>query len=206
MTSSLQNRIAVCAAACITAGAALMSCTVRDDKTAVPKPEGWPRIEVPAQNYTDRTIGGINLRLNSEATANTETRVDGNQWIDITYPQFRQAKIYLTLSSATADEMQNVLANRHERMELNTGGALTELTELTSEGEWQCELAMTRNSLTTPLQLLAHDSIHANGIGHVLSGALYLDVPPHTAPDSIAPIVRAIKDDMLTLLKHLRRQ
>ncbi len=70
--------------------------------------------------------------------------------------------------------------NRRERMELNSGGATTVITELTSAGNWHCELAETRTSLTTPVQLLATDS------ASVLSGAFYLDLPAGSSPDSIA--------------------
>ncbi len=37
----------------------------------------------------------------------------------------------------------------------------------------------------------------------VLSGAFYLDLPAGSSPDSIAPIVRTVRDDMLYLLKNL---
>ena len=85
-------------------------------------------------------------------------------------------------------------------MELNSGGAMTELTELTSDGGWQCLLAMTRSSLTTPLQILAHDG------KNVISGTLYFNFPPATSPDSISPIVDAVNRDLIHTLKHIRTQ
>ena len=83
-------------------------------------------------------------------------------------------------------------------MELNTGGAVTELTELTSDGGWEGLLAVTRSSLTTPVQLLAHDG------NKVLSGVLYFNFPADTPADSVAPIVKTVRRDMIHALKHLR--
>ncbi|MDE6061931.1 MAG: hypothetical protein K2G00_04125, partial [Duncaniella sp.] len=69
---------------------------------------------------------------------------------------------------------------------------------LTSEGGWDGRLAVTRSSLTTPVQMLAHDG------RHVVTGVLYLNFPPATQPDSVAPIVTAVRRDLLHILKHLR--
>ena len=77
---------------------------------------------------------------------------------------------------------------------------MTELTELTSDGGWQCLLAMTRSSLTTPLQILAHDG------KNVISGALYFNFSPSTSPDSVSPIVDAVNRDLIHTLKHIRTQ
>lgn len=98
-----------------------------------------------------------------------------------------------------ADELAKAIDNRHERMALNTGGASTELTQLVSDGGWECELALTRSSVTTPVQILAHDSR-----GRVLSGTLYLSLPAETPADSVAPVVMAVGRDLTETLKHLR--
>lgn len=180
-------------------GTALSSCGRSGDRP-VPKPEGWPRIEMPAAEYTADSYGGVELLFNSRATVESREAKEGGWWIDVTYPGISEAKIYLSLvNTSGAEEMAKALANRHERMELNTAGASTELTQLTSEGGWECELAVTRSSVTTPVQLLAHD-----GKGRILSGALYLTLPAGTAPDSIAPVVSAVGRDLTETLKHLR--
>lgn len=181
---------------CLLAVAIADSCTERGRGDAVPKPEGWPRLTLPGNSYTAHAVGPARLCFNSEATVGIDRKADTSWWITVTYPQFRNATLYLTLSATSPAEFENALGNRRERMELNAGGATTILTELTSAGNWHCELAETVTSLTTPLQLLATDS------ANILSGAFYLNLPPGSSPDSIAPMVRTVRDDMLYLLKN----
>lgn len=189
----------------------------------VPKPEGHPRIEIPAPLYTLTDISGIALHLNTAALVSLRpssasesspldtaavptaapstadpTATPSSTWLDVTYPTFPGSRIYLTLLHvATPSEMDAALANRIERMQLNTGGSPTELIELTSDGGWQCQMAVTRSSLTTPIQILARSD------SRLLSGALYLDYPPETQPDSVAPIVDTVRRDLIHTLKHL---
>lgn len=181
---------------CLLAVAIADSCTEQGHGNAVPKPEGWPRLTLPDNSYTARTVGPARLCFNSEATIGIDRKDDASWWITVTYPQFRNATLYLTLSATSPAEFEKKLGNRRERMELNAGTATTIITELTSAGNWHCELAETVTSLTTPVQLLATDSIN------ILSGAFYLNLPPGSSPDSIAPMVRAVRDDMLYLLKN----
>lgn len=174
------------------------SCSTHDDRShTVPKPEAWPRIEMPAETFTQHEFGGTLIELNSSATVSRQEK-DGGIWVDVTYPTFNNARLYLTILTPTSEEaLAEAIENRRERMELNTGGAVTELTELTSDGGWEGLLAVTRSSLTTPVQLIAHD-------GHrLLSGALYLNFPPGTPADSVAPIVKTMRRDMLHALKHI---
>lgn len=49
------------------------------------------------------------------------------------------------------------------------------------------------------MQILAHD-----GERRLVSGALYLNLPPGTSPDSIAPVVKAVNRDLTEAMKHLR--
>lgn len=168
-----------------------------DGNQAVPKPEAWPRIEIPAEEYSIRTFNDTAIPFNTSANVDSQNK-DGGIWIDVTYPTFANARLYLTLLPVTdRQELTEAIENRRERMELNTGGAVTELTELTSDGDWEGLLAVTRSSLTTPVQLLAHDG------RHLLSGALYFNFPPETSADSVAPIVRTVRRDMLHALKHI---
>lgn len=176
----------------------ISSCGSRQDQGSVPKPEAWPRIELPSTDYQTYAIGPAELQFNSSVQVETERKDNKNWWITARYPQYRTVAIYLTLSDEDTKNISQVIDNRRERMELNAGGATTIVTELTSAGGWHCELTETRTSLTTPIQLLATDSTT------VLSGALYLNLPADTSVDSIAPIIGAVRDDMLFLLKNLR--
>ena len=92
------------------------------------------------------------------------------------------------------------LDNRAERMALNTGGARSELIELVSDGGFSGRLMTTRSSTVTPLQFLASDP-HGS---MVVSGALFIgDAAEASSPDSLTPVVDAVRDDLLHALKHL---
>lgn len=176
------------------------SCGRRNaDDRAVPKPDAWPRIEIPAEIYAADTIGDVELSLNSTATKVVRSSGGEGVWIDVTYPGFGNTRLYLTVLSVNSDErLREAVENRRERMELNSGGAVTELTELVSDGGWTGELAVTRSSLTTPVQMLAHDR------RHVVTGVFHLNLPADASADSVAPIVSAVSRDLTYALKHLR--
>lgn len=182
------------------AALAIASSCSRAEEKAYPKPEGWPRIEMPAADYRVCDLGGVELLVNSAAKVETRDSKEGSVWADVSYPGIKEGKIYLSITdTGGAEALAEAVDNRHERMELNSGGALTELTQLRSEGGWTCEIVLTRGSLTTPVQILAHD-----GERRLVSGALYLNLPPGTSPDSIAPVVKAVNRDLTEAMKHLR--
>lgn len=175
------------------------SCT-HNQNNPVPKPEAWPRITVPDGEYHAEKLNGVNVTLNNSASIHVREPESGKGlWFDLCYPQFPEATIYLSLSDFdNTTKLDEAIANRRERMRLNSGGATTELTELISSGGWHSEMAFTRSSLTTPVQILAHDGHH-----RLLSGTLYLNYPPATSPDSIAPIVSSVGRDLMELLRNL---
>lgn len=176
---------------------ALNSCS-RQDNQAVPRPEAWPRIETPAEEFADIHVDGVEFPVNTEANVSTQYR-DGSTWVDIVYPGFKNTRLYLTLRRENDPKaLDKAIDNRRERIALNSGGMVTEITDLVSDGGWDCTLVVTRGSVTTPVQLLATDG------RQMLSGALYCSFPPQTQPDSISPIVSTVSRDMLHTLKHLR--
>ncbi|MDE6117467.1 MAG: hypothetical protein K2G33_08180 [Duncaniella sp.] len=182
----------------ILAAMTTVSCHDNREK-ATPKPQAYHRISIPDSVYISYNTGTADLMVNADAVIADSIRQDG-RWIDISYPHFPGAKIFLTLTSTTPSALPALIENRTERIRLNTSSATTEVTELTSVGGWSGTLFMTRNSLTTPLQILAYNPDHTG----LLSGALYISPSPSATPDSIAPIVSAVSHDLLTTLKNLK--
>lgn len=178
----------------------LTACGDRHGTSApVPRPEAYPRIEMPDSSFTTFRTAGMEMAVNAGAEAESTLRPDGSRWITISYPGGVNTKVYLTLSTATStDSTAAITANRRERMALNLSGAEGLLTTLTSEGGWDCEMVTSREALSTPVQILARKN------NLILSGSLYMQLSPSTAPDSVAPVIDAIDRDMLTLLKSLR--
>ncbi|MCM1522272.1 MAG: hypothetical protein NC039_06430 [Muribaculaceae bacterium] len=174
----------------------LCACQGEGNRHAAPLPRAYPRIEMPDSEYVTLDSLTIPLRVNAGAEVRMERRGDA-EWLDITYPGFRDGNVYLSINKTTAETRDAVIDNRIERMSLNTAGEPGERIEFVSEGGWRCMMLMTRGSLTTPIHILAEEP------GTVLSGVMYLHVPDTTPADSVAPAVDAVGRDMLTMLKSL---
>lgn len=179
---------------CVAAIVSMISSCAKSDRGIAPLPEAWPRMEINSDSYKTLDPGGKTLRLNSALKVEAE-RKEGALWLTMSYPQFPQGHFYLTLSRV-ADPAE-AIRNRMERMKINAGGAAGEELTLTSGGGWEGMILHTPQSLTTPVQILAvkGDSI--------LSGAWYMQLPPSTPADSVAPAVDAALRDMTVMLKAL---
>ncbi|MEZ3559385.1 MAG: hypothetical protein K1V86_07970 [Duncaniella sp.] len=164
----------------------------------VPRPVAWPRIEMPDSSYADVHARGLRLRVNKSADVDVSPAESGT-WIDVGYNVIGSPRLYLTLTECGDGETGAVLANRRERVMLNLGGQRCEVLEFATPAGWECALVVARGSMTTPVQLLAHDR------DRVLSGALTLSLPDSLAADPamIAPVVDAVERDMTVLLKGL---
>ena len=167
----------------------------------VPRPEGYPRIALYEAVYRNDSIGPVISESNA-GTAVTERRkgADGTGWLTLAYPRYG-ATLYLTASPATASTLGGIIDNRLERISLNIGGATTELTELTGKGGWHGRVTLTPSGSATPLQILA-----TSPRGDcVVSGALFLErASTATSPDSLAPALEAVRDDLIHAVNALR--
>lgn len=169
----------------------------RREERAVPRPVAFPRIEAPAGRYVEADSLPLHFEINTSASTERNEQ-DGTVWLTITYPDyFPGTAIYCTFTPVTDESVEEVIANRTERMALNSGGADSEITQLTSDGGLDCTMTVTRAGSATPVQFIAAD----NGI--VVSGAMYINVDAGFAPDSIAPVVEAVSRDMLHSLKTI---
>ena len=104
------------------------------------------------------------------------------------------------MTRTAPEALARAIDNRIARMALNAGGARSELTELTSEGGYECRVMTTPAGTVTPLQFLAFRPAG----GEIVSGALFIDGAATAQPDSFAPIVRAVERDIVHALKHLK--
>ena len=168
---------------------------------AVPRPVAYPRIAVPDSTYTTVTADGVQLTVNDNADVKVSP-TDNGAWIDVTYGGYASPRIYLTVTGCPdSTSLNTTLANRHERMLLNLGSNRYTLTELTTPTGWTCAMTVARSSLTTPVQILAHND------NKVLSGAFTISLPDsvstNTDPVAIAPLVDIAERDMLVMLKSL---
>ncbi len=178
----------------------LIACACTRGDVATPRRHAYPRVALADTLYTRATIPGTTVSFDVNTAATLLPDSTGKPWITIGYPVYNGAKIYLTATPvATEAEMAEVMDNRLERISLNSGGAETELTELTTPEGAACRLFVTRHGTVTPVQLLAVDA------RWIVSGAAYIDGAAE-APDSVAPVVNAIASDVLRLLKTVKTQ
>lgn len=172
-----------------------------NETQAVPRPVAYPRIAVPDSAFTTIDADGVKLTVNENTDVNVSS-TDNGAWIDVSYGGYGSTRLYLTVTDCPdAEIMDETLANRRERMILNLGSNRYTLTELSTPSGWTCAMAVARTSLTTPVQILAHNA------DKVLSGAFTVTLPDSVSanidPVFIAPIVDAAERDMLVMLKSL---
>lgn len=160
-----------------------------------PLPKAYPRIAVCDSVYVSLDTMGRHLEFNAGAQVSVDSVGEGGLplWLTADYPLYKNVRIYITISSYSAD----VLANRRERMALNAGDADGELTELRNQYGFSSEVLLTRYGSMTPVQFIA-------GSGEVIvSGACYVDGAAER-PDSVMPVVDALHADVIHLSKTLR--
>lgn len=165
------------------------------DGDGVPRRYAWPRIALEADTAgTARSLGDISLRVNGRAAWTVTDSAAA--WADLVY----SPGVRTHLSVTHPQSLDEALANRHQRMSLNLGGApaMTE-TFVNPEG-WQCQIVTVSGGAvsTTPVQFVAVNPER----GLLLNGASVIDAPG-TRADSIAPVVEVLHSDALTLLKKL---
>lgn len=174
----------------------------QSDTPAVPRRHAYPRIEVPDSTFSYVTdhITGLSVAVNNGATHSQRNAENSRApFIDVTYPGLN-SQIYFTITPVDSISVEEVLANRLERISLNLGGAEAELIEFDSPAGFENKVIATRGDIATPVQFIATD-----GTSAVVSGAAFIkDASPATA-DSIAPLVNMLRRDIIHALKTLRR-
>lgn len=165
---------------------------------AAPRPAGYPRIQL--YDTLRRALPEaypILFYANSAATVTVPGDGDG-LWLNISYSRYN-AVAYCTLTPVTDAVRDEVIDNRLERMSLNTGGLQSEAFTLYSPGGFHSQLLVTPIGSVIPIQFLSTD-----GKGWVVSGAVCLDhAPGAAAVDSIAPVIDAVKADIIYALERL---
>lgn len=161
-----------------------------DNAGATPRRYAYPRIAAIDTAMALRTLGPVDIAVNTSATAISERE----GWLTLSYPRLG-ATIYI--SATRTDDVAAAIANRRQRMALNLGDASASASEFLV-GPFACTIVESADAGTTPVQFLA-----ASADGVIVSGAATLSGP--TAPaDSIRPIVQFLAADAARMLKSLQ--
>lgn len=195
-TLLLTVAVTVAVTACICPGCVRPS--GHDDTLPVPLPRGWPRIELYDTVY-------LSVAPGSDLIAPKGTRISmrrspapqGGLWADIGYPAY-DATLYLSDITAADDSSADAaLANRLERMSLNTGNLPSRTVVVTTQAGYEAVISVTSPGSLTPIQFVARCS------RRIVSGTLTLGRRPLSA-DSLAPVIEGAGRDIDRLINNLR--
>ena len=174
------------AATCATA------CGGHDD-TATPRRRAYQRIEAYAPEYTAVDSLPIRLLVNSSATVSRPRR----DWVNVSYPRYN-ATVFISVTEADSGNIDDVIANRIERIALNAGDVRVDALNI-DNGRFSSTLYDAPAAVAMPLQFVATD-----GKSLVVSASVFFDNADRiTSLDSVAPAVEAIRRDLTTALDSL---
>lgn len=181
--------------ACLLAAAYVLSgCSGGRADSSVPRRTAYPR---PVAMDTAMTVPDsqpVSFAVNS-ATRISRPRPD---WLDVAYPAYG-AVMHVSFTPVDASDIDEVRANRVERLTLNSGAHVAVTREDINAAGFDILTVRTDGS-ATPLQFLVTD-----GRSIVVSGAVYMSDPvAASAVDSIRPIVDAIEADINRAMTKLK--
>lgn len=179
----------------IFAGALLMfgSCT-KKSQINVPLPYAYPRPSLPDTVMTVPEDVPLVFPVNAQA----EEVMKRADWLDVVYPTLG-ATVHVTFTATNPLEVESIKENRMQRLMLNAGERPVEFSEFFNEAGFNVVTADAEGA-TTPIQFIATDDSL-----WVISGAVYFSAPEAVeSTDSIRPMVKAIRNDILRGLKALR--
>lgn len=174
-------------------GLSCIACSQRPD-APVPRPQAYPRIADPGQSYS--AIDGIPVRFETNTSA--VVSMPKSHWIDISYPSLN-ATLHISLTPADTSEIDNIIANRIQRIRLNLADRSTvENTEINSP-QFRSVIFRSPDSRSTPLQFIATDDS-----AWVVSGVAFFDrIAPDAPVDSLSPAISYINRDLTRALSNL---
>lgn len=164
------------------------------DNVAVPRQRAYPRPALPDTMLTAVHTAPLHFLVNAEATIE-QPRQD---WLDIHYPTLG-VTVHTSFAPTTPDKVEDVMANRMQRLLLNAGSATPRFTESVNAAGFDIVIAQSETGVT-PLQFLATDKSR-----WVVSGAARLSAADGSASvDSLRPIINAVRRDIERALADLK--
>ena len=167
-----------------------------------PRRYAYPRVDTYPQKYSSIVNSAdVNIEVNAAVRIVMDSVADADtRWITLSYPKYK-ANLYITVNKCNSkSQLQDVIANRVQRISLNTGGKDFEQIDLQSEEDFKSKIFTIRGGSMNPVMFIS-----SNQRNCVVSGSLYfLDSNAVSKVDSIAPIIDAVSNDIIHLAKHLR--
>lgn len=166
-----------------------------DTDTAIPRRTAYPRPALLDTAMTTVADLPVSFAVNAGATI---SRPQTN-WLDVFYPTYG-ATMHVSFTAVDSTTIDDVMANRFERIALNNGNVLATTSHEDINAAGFDYLTVRLDGTATPLQFLATDLESI-----VVSGVVYMSDPKvATAIDSLRPIVDAIEADINRAMLSLR--
>lgn len=173
---------------------ALLCCTDRGGGNATPKRYAYPRTEVYDSIRADYEAGAVRLSINQGARVSHPDNKDG--WLDAAYDRYG-ATLHLSATHPDGGAMDEALANRRERISLNLGGATARRDVFENGAGMSCEVVVSRDPSTTPVQFIAY------GHGVLVSGVFVIAGKTEPA-DSLRPICDELENEAFAIVNSIR--
>jgi len=173
-------------------------------ESAVPKPKGYFRIDLPAKEYISfDTSQGSWIPISFEYPVYGKIFRDGGSnpdpgWFNIEFPAYK-AIIYLTYKDIKGDlpALIEQTYTMNVKNHITKADAIDEQVISYSENKVYGILYDLKGNTATSVQFYVTDSIK-----HYLRGSLYFGTEPN--PDSLAPVTDFFREDIIHLIKTLK--
>jgi len=189
---------------------ALCSCAnVGEEQADLPRPKGFNRIPLPAHRYVTLEAGHpYTFDISTLAEVRPDTLTLGNKdriwtaephWIYVYYPAW-DSFIQITYKSLGGDRAKmKALINDSYKLAYKHQGKASGIQEyvMTTTSGKKAGLIELDGEVATSFQFFSTDSSR-----HFIRGAVY--VKTATANDSLAPIIRYLKQDAMHLIQTLQ--
>lgn len=176
-----------------------------DGNANMPRRKAFPRIATHDSTFMPLASSPLHFEISTVAKVTLDSINTGkatgenNRWFNVSYDDYN-AVIYCTFTPVDSTTINNVIANRTERMALNVGGNTSELTELTNANGFTSRILSSLESSVTPVQFLSTD-----GNDWVVTGALHFTDVTTADIDSLKPIIDVVKRDIIHSLKTIKK-
>ncbi len=179
--------------------AMLFSSCNNEDSEGTPKPRGYYRIDFPKHTYKkfEPATCPFSFEIPDYAIAAADTNGTSEPcWYYLIFPRFN-GEIYITYKSLKRD-LRNFTEDTRALVYKHTAKASSINEKVLNFGNGVSGIFYDiGGDAASPTQFFVTDSDK-----HFLRGSLYFNAPPNS--DSIAPVVKYIKEDLLHLLKTVK--
>lgn len=190
----------LCASLFALATLAFAACTSSDEPNYVPKPKGYPRIDLPTATYVTSPAGHpYQFEVNRIARVLPDTFARAEpHWIFVYYPTLK-ATVQITYKPVlnNTERLRGLLADAYKlTAKHNVKASMIEQQQVRLKNGLAASLITLEGEVPSQFQFVTTDSTR-----HFLRGALYFDTA--TANDSLAPVIKYVRADMMQMLNTL---